>query len=264
MKKLTLMLILFMVEVNFSYQAKSWRELKGPFFGQRHKGIGVELFMPGLISIEVMESNLAFLNDGKVCIFSNVRDGILYTYEKNGVWTIPKKAPLDYEGFEYDFNAGPKGKNLYFTSRRPTKGRETHTDLNIWVLPWENDEWGKPYSLPFPPNIENQDEISPTLTINNAIYYFTNNRMGSKTSKIYRRKWLNDKYGREEELGWPINSGWDDFDPVVASDEKFMLFSSRRPGNFGKDDIYVCFMSVNEEWSVPIIIGDSYNTRDYD
>lgn len=264
MKKIILVLTLFMVSLCFAHQDETWKELKGPFFGQKHKGSGVELFMPGLISIEVMEGNLAFLNNGKVCIFSNVRGGILYTFQKNGVWTVPQKAPLNYEGHEYNFNAGPKGKNIYFTSRRPTTGRDPHTDLNIWVLPWERDRWGKPYPLPFPPNTKGQDEIHPTLTLNDTIYYFTPDRAGSKASKIYRRKWLKGKYSQDEEIGWPVNSGWDEFDPVVASDESFMLFSSRRPGSFGKDDIYACFMSNHKEWSDPVNLGEPYNTRDYE
>lgn len=65
----------------------SFENCSGPYFGQDHPGLGAVLFMPGLISTNVSESNIAFLNEGRICVFSNVRDGVFYTFEENDFLT---------------------------------------------------------------------------------------------------------------------------------------------------------------------------------
>jgi outer membrane protein OmpA-like peptidoglycan-associated protein len=82
---------------------------------------------------------------------------------------------------------------------------------------------------------------------------------GTNKLKIYRAKWLNNKW-IEENLA--INN--DDFStghPALTNDEKYLVFSSDRPGGFGGSDLY--FVSIDEQGNLGEIknLGASVNTE---
>jgi hypothetical protein len=58
----------------------------------------------------------------------------------------------------------------------------------------------------------------------------------------------------------PINSAYDEHDPIVAPDESYLMFGSRRPGGFGRDDTYICFRRDDGTWTHPLNIGGKLNS----
>lgn len=102
----------------------------------------------------------------------------------------------------------------------------------------------------------------------NTMYFTRNNYFKGKSKqssdgtnklKIYRAKWLNNKW-TEENLA--INN--DDFStghPALTNDEKYLVFSSDRPGGFGGSDLY--FVSIDEQGNLGDIknLGASINTE---
>jgi tetratricopeptide (TPR) repeat protein len=256
--------LFFLFTFNSCSKHDSFTELKGPYLGQKPPESGVALFLPGLISIDVDENIIACLEGGRVCIFSNERDGILYSYEKNGFWTAPQQAPLDHEGLEYDFNAGPDERKLYFTSKRPTSSDDLKEEFNIWILEWTGSGWGEPYPLSSPPNTAEYNEFRPTITSDGTVYFFANDRPEYQASGIYRSQCANNVYSEIERLPWPINTDYDEYDPVIAADESYLLFSSRRPGGFGRDDMYICFRQGNGDWTDPVNLGELYNSSSWE
>ena len=64
--------------------------------------------------------------------------------------------------------------------------------------------------------------------------------------------------------GEPINSRYRDWDPFIADDESFIIFTSDRPGGFGGGDLYISFKNSTGEWETPQNLGDKINTSDYE
>ncbi len=61
-------------------------------------------------------------------------------------------------------------------------------------------------------------------------------------------------------MGATINSPYWDSQPTLSPDGKIMYFSSRRPGGYGEEDIWVARADENFHWSNPENAGDLINT----
>jgi len=44
--------------------------LKGPYLGQKPPGITPEIFAPGIITTHYSQTYIAFLNSGRICVYS--------------------------------------------------------------------------------------------------------------------------------------------------------------------------------------------------
>ena len=78
---------------------------------------------------------------------------------------------------------------------------------------------------------------------------------------------------RIENAGPNINSVYADYVPVIAPDESFMLFTSRRSNSTGGklsmdgqyfEDIYISSKNNKGEWGKPVQLDKPINTRDHD
>ncbi|MFC2096455.1 hypothetical protein ACFLQ3_02000 [Bacteroidota bacterium] len=120
-----------------------------------------------------------------------------------------------------------------------------------------NNSWGKPKKL------------MPGLfasSTNEKIIYVTDVLKGSypmEKADIVRYIKEEDSYIKVELLNTDINTGYHEFHPFIASDERFLIFDSNRPGGFGDYDIYVSFKN-NNEWSKPINMGSKINSEGYE
>ena len=240
--------------------ANGLQALSGPYMSQTPSGKGPELFLPGLITTEDYERCIAFLENGRMCVYLSMNKGVLYTREVDGRWTTPQKA-LWQDGLELaDFSGGPDGKTIYFQSRRFTGPTDTENESNIWAVEWTGPEWGDPHPLPHPPNSEAFHEPYPTATSDGTVFFFCSNRPDSRKSDIYRCRFKDGIYQDAERLPWPINTEFDEHDPFVAPDESWLMFGSRRPGVLGRDDTYICFRRKDGSWTHPLNLGSPLNS----
>ncbi len=51
-------------------------------------------------------------------------------------------------------------------------------------------------------------------------------------------------------LGQLINSSSDEHDPLIAPDERYLIFTSTRPGGAGEADLYISFRK-KDQWQAP-------------
>ncbi|MBR1627426.1 MAG: OmpA family protein, partial [Bacteroidales bacterium] len=90
---------------------------------------------------------------------------------------------------------------------------------------------------------------------------------GSTNRDIFVSLKENGSWSEPFVLPVPVNSRYDECNPVLSSDMTLLYFSSDRGFNFGKKDIYV---SVREDvkswdsWSEPILLSEDLNTKDND
>jgi hypothetical protein len=103
---------------------------------------------------------------------------------------------------------------------------------------------------------ENYPFITQTGTM-----YFVSSRPGTEYKMdIYRSVPVDGKYLSVENLGDSVNSEYNEFDPYVAPDESYIIFSSNRPGGYGKTDLYISYRKGDHTWTKPRNMGASFNT----
>jgi tetratricopeptide (TPR) repeat protein len=237
-----------------------FQSLSGPYFGQKPPHGTAQLFMPGIITTHGRNGNITFLDDGKFCVFTSDETGTRYTYLDDGHWSTPQQVPWGRQRGLNDYTVGGDGKTFYWQSTQPTHDDDTVKDFNLWKSEWQGSQWTEPTPLPLAVNHPEFNEIYPTATADGTVYYFSSNRPDSLGTDIYVNRTKNDDYLTTERLPWPINSGYGEFDFIVAPDDSYFIFASSRPGGYGQDDNYICYRRDDGSWTHPINMGKGVNS----
>lgn len=90
---------------------------------------------------------------------------------------------------------------------------------------------------------------------------------GADNKDIYYSLYKNGKWQKPTLLSSPVNTRFNETNPVLSEDKKILWFSSNRGLNFGNLDIYVSYREdINDwtSWSEPVLLGEDINTIDND
>ena len=221
-----------------------------------------KVFAPGSVSTGSFESHPAFTPDGRTLYFTRSTPNfnhwtILMSHFKSGGWSTPVVASFSGQYSDADPFISLDGRQLYFISTRPVAGKVPGTD--IWVMYKSGSTWGEPKNLGAPINTS-ANEWYPTLAANGTLYFGSEREGGKGRSDIYRSRLVNGKYVEAENLGEAINTQFNEFEPLIAQDERFLIFmGGGRPEGRGGGDLY---LSYNEggRWSKPTNLGDKINS----
>lgn len=155
------------------------------------------------------------------------------------------------------------GMTMYFTVVVPPPQNEIW-QADIYRCRKTADGWDSPELLDTLINSKASEwHISGTR---NNVFYFSSEREEMTSAlhgDIYRVDLLNDKFVNRTKLPYPINTKYNDSDPLIAPDESFLVFHSDRPGGFGDHDLYICF-NENGKWSNPKNMGSTINTSGWE
>ncbi|MEA3317799.1 MAG: tetratricopeptide repeat protein, partial [Bacteroidota bacterium] len=153
----------------------------------------------------------------------------------NGKWQEPVNidSPINTERWEAQPSISSDGKTLYFVSSR-TKGKGKK---DIWLsekLP--NGKWSKPRNLGDSINTSG-NEISPFIHPDNKTLYFTSNGLiGMGGYDIFKSEKKNDgSWTKPVNLGYPINTQFDENGLIVNAKGERAFFSSDRFSEMGMD-----------------------------
>lgn len=126
------------------------------------------------------------------------------------------------------------GRTLYFVSDKP--GGEGGKD--VYVCRKEGSGWSQPKNL----RAINTpgDEAFPFIHPDGTLYFASDGHPGLGHLDIFYVK----LQGKQQvvNMGYPINTAYDDFAFYFAEDRESGYFSSDRPGGAGNDDIYAFTM----------------------
>ncbi|HEX6427905.1 MAG TPA: hypothetical protein VF008_09480 [Niastella sp.] len=221
----------------------------------------MRVFLPGLVSKEGLDFNSAFSSDGKTFYFArSVRRKyiILETTFDGKQWTEPIVSKLFDTLYS---NADPfitKDGSIYFISNRPRNNTDTTDDYDIYRLPRQGDTWLAPQNL-YQVNSDSTEYYVSVSDFGNI--YFASYR--GENLDLYMSVKSDTGYEGPVNLGPIINSPSDEHDPLIASDESYIIYTSTRPGGFGEADLYMAYQK-DGKWQQPKNMGDKINTKTYE
>jgi outer membrane protein OmpA-like peptidoglycan-associated protein/tetratricopeptide (TPR) repeat protein len=163
---------------------------------------------------------------------------IYMSYLTENGWSQPFNLgnTINSDQWESQPSISPDKRDLYFASRR--FGGYGGSDIYVsHYLP--NGSWSKPENLG--PEINTSgDETEPFIhTDNQTLYFVSNGLPGYGDADIFlTRKGSDGKWGKPENLGYPINTINNDGTMVIASDGVTTYFSSNRSDSKGGNDLY--------------------------
>jgi len=170
---------------------------------------------------------------GKLGVSSNgVTKLKLYFIEpdEKGLWK--NSTPFIYNSDEYSVghpSIQEDGSSMYFISDMP--GGFGGTD--IYFCKWEGGQWSKPQNLGGKVNTPG-NEMFPFLSRENNLYFASNGHGGLGGLDIFEYSFQRDTITN---IGYPINSGKDDFGYIVNADGEGYFSSNRNSAN-STDNIY--------------------------
>jgi len=155
------------------------------------------------------------------------------------------------------------GLELYFQSRRPGG----YTAFDIWVAKRASldDPWGESVNLG-PLVNSGKDNWSHGISADGLEFYFEANRdgnIGGVDIWMAVRETKDDPWGEPVNLGPTVNSSVNDACPNISTDGLELYFRSKRPGGYGRHDLWVCKRPTTEDpWGNPVNLGPTINSPD--
>lgn len=172
-----------------------------------------------------------------------------------------KIAPFSGKYSDIDPFITTNGEKIFFVSNRPTDGSGTpKNDYDIWYANNINDQWDEPIRLDSNIN-SSANEYYVSLSIKENLYFSSTRNGGIGSWDVY---YSNLKTKQLNLLPEPVNTEYREWDPFIAPDESYIIFTSDRPNGFGGGDLYISFKSEEGYWENPINLGNEINTTGYE
>ncbi|SHJ74727.1 OmpA family protein [Pseudozobellia thermophila] len=167
----------------------------------------------------------------------------------DGTWTNITELPFNGDGFSTEHPAlNPDETRLYFSSDRDGG----HGGFDIYYVAVQKDgTYGSPVNLGGTINTAQKEQF-PFVDQKGNLYFSSNGHPGFGLLDIFLSKNDEGSFSKPDNLGLPLNSGYDDFAFWLSDDEVHGFFASNRPEGKGSDDIY----SFRE--TRPLIIEDCW------
>ncbi|MCX7729234.1 MAG: carboxypeptidase regulatory-like domain-containing protein [Bacteroidia bacterium] len=206
--------------------------------------------VPGNVNTDAHDAVTSISPDGKmIFIYKNdTKDNqslggdIFVSKVMKNKWKTPEPIgkPINSTYWEGGACLSPDGKTLYFTSER--KGGFGHSD--IWMsTKINNKEWSKPVNLGKTVNTP-YDEVGLFMAPDGKTLFFASNGPGSMGGyDIFKTTYENGQWTTPVNLGYPINTEFNDGPISIDASGKIAYISSDRPGGVGEKDIYMINIS---------------------
>jgi outer membrane protein OmpA-like peptidoglycan-associated protein len=142
--------------------------------------------------------------------------------------------PLNSDGYSVGHATFThNGNRIYFASTMPMGLGGS----DIYYSSLVNGSWSDPVNAG-PAINTSGDELYPHLENDSTLTYASTGHGGFGGLDIFMSKIKNGKFRYSQNLGYPVNSPYDDFSLTTDSTGRVGFFSSNRPGGLGADDIY--------------------------
>jgi outer membrane protein OmpA-like peptidoglycan-associated protein len=194
--------------------------------------------------------------DGKTLIFVACSDESGTYYGENRVgrgscdlfitkkignrWTNPVNLPgeVNTQNWETQPSLSSDGKTLYFIRGIRNKSGKQNADIYVSYLR-EDGTWGPGQRLPNSINTLEMEESVHIHPDGRTLYFASRGHIGMGGSDLYVTR-LDEagNWSQPENLGYPINTIYDENSLMVNATGDIAFFASDRSGGFGNLDIY--------------------------
>lgn len=226
---------------------------------------GMAVPMPANVNTMLNEGGPTISADGRSLIFvacSNQSDDreygenrtgkgscdLFYTHRLGKRWTDPVNLPGNVNTFTWETqpSLSADGKTLYFIRRVSKKGEPVDSDIFVSTL-LDNGQWSTPERLPRHINTPFEEESVLIHPDGQTLYFASRGHVGMGGSDLYMcRKDADGNWGKPQNLGYPINTKYDENSLLVGPDGEIAFFASDREGGYGDLDIY--YFEMPEEF----------------
>ncbi|SNR29432.1 WD40-like Beta Propeller Repeat [Maribacter sedimenticola] len=206
--------------------------------------------LPGQVNTRLHEGTFTLSSDRKTLYFTrnNFKNGKRKTDDRkisnlkiyramleDGEWKHITELPFNSDEYSNEHpTLSADGTKLYFSSDRP--GGFGSFDI-YEVTIQSDDSYGAPINLGALINTDKKEQF-PFISSDGALYFSSNGHPGFGLLDVFISKSDNGVWQHPDNLGLPVNSGYDDFSYVLNNDGKTGYFASNRPTGKGSDDIY--------------------------
>jgi Tol biopolymer transport system component len=231
-----------------------------------HAQAAPEIFSPGVISGTANDLSPAFTPDGQTVVFTRAnseQSTIMISHLTGGAWSKPEIASFSGEWRDLEPAMAVDGSYLIFASNRPASGNgepldghynndvQTGRGGNLWRVDRTSSGWGAPHRLSDTINA-NSSIFSPSVVADGSLYFMKPS--GAKGRfHIFRAQLSHGEYATPVPVPVSAADSVGDFDPAVAPDESFMVFSSGRMPKNGTS-LFIA-MQKDHAWGAPTYMG---------
>lgn len=214
------------------------------------EGTKPEPFYKSRLKTTFHEGPIAFYNGYTRCAFtqSNIKKGKgirgnsgnvalqIYFADVSSSGELQNIIPFSFNDPQYS-NAhpafSPDGKFMLFTSTRESG----YGGSDIYYSELMGGAWSYPVNIGYEVNTR-LDESFPFMTNDSTLYFSSNGHGTWGGLDIFVSYKRNGKFTKPVNIGFPINTRFDDFSMSIDSTGRAGYFASNRPSGDGLDDIY--------------------------
>jgi outer membrane protein OmpA-like peptidoglycan-associated protein len=225
------------------------------------KGDSIAKDFSNSINTKMHESNAVFTKDGKKMYFTrnNFNNGkkgkdnkkishlqIFSAEFEDGEWKNIKSLPFNSDNYSTEHPAlSPDEQTLYFASDMPG----SIGSFDIYYVAVNEGKFSTPVNLGTNINTIHKEQF-PFISKDGKLYFSSDGHLGFGSLDVFVSNSDNGEFSKPVNIGFPVNSEYDDFAFTIDSDTEEGYFSSNRIGGKGNDDIY----QINE--TKPLIVED--------
>lgn len=181
----------------------------------------------------------------------DARGGDIYASKKSGSgkWGTPRNLGkgINTSYFEDGAVLSPDGNTMYFMSERgqdlPWKGQKGYGRSDIWMAKKEGKGWADPVNLGPTINTPYDEGGIYPAPDGKTLYFCSNGHNSMGGYDIFMTRFENGAWTTPVNLGYPINSIYNERMFLLSSDKKTAYVDSDREGGLGERDIWVIDMS---------------------
>lgn len=169
---------------------------------------------------------------------------LFYTKKLGSRWSDPINLPGSVNSFHWESqpSLSSDGKTMYFV--RGLRGRNATDNSDIYVTHLQEDgTWGKAERLPNYINSPKKEESVLIHPDGKTLYFASHGHVGMGGSDLFMSRLQDDgTWGKPINLGYPINTPYDENSLMVSPEGEVAFFASNREGGYGDLDIYYFVM----------------------